>query len=212
MWKKVDDAMRKSLPQTAMEQLDKIIASATSDDAFDEAIRAVCRKYRINRQIEGGSESVSIKLLQADIPRHPAEVQPVLKAILADWFWSYYKQNRGRFQQRTQTAQAPGDDFETWDLTRILAESEELIVAALAEREALKKIPVEEYSRLLIAGTVPDKYRPTMFDFLAQEAFGFYRLAEQRIRPQDALDLSAETAVFGSIQDFLAWIRWFRKA
>ncbi len=205
MWKKVDEAMQKSLPKTAIEQLDKIIASAKNDKAFDDAIRAVCRKYQLTMQIEGGSQSVAIKLLQTDLDQYPAEMQPVLKAILANWYWNYYQQNRWQFQQRTQTAQSPGDDFETWDLKRILAESEKLFVAALAERETLKKIPVEKYSQLLVAGTVPDKYRPTMFDFLAQEAITFYRLAEQRIRPQDAFDLSAETDVFGSTPDFLAW-------
>ncbi len=205
MWKKVDEAMQQALPKTAIEQLDKIIASAKTDEAFDEAIRAVCRKYQTTMQIEGGSQAVAIKLLQADLPQYPAEMQPVLKAILANWYWNYYQQNRWQFQQRTQTAQAPGDDFETWDLKRILAESEKLFIAALAERDALQKIPVETYSQLLVAGTVPDKYRPTMFDFLAQEALTFYQLAEQRIRPQDAFDLSAETAVFGSTQNFLAW-------
>ncbi len=205
MWKKVEQALGKALPKTAIEELDKIIASAKKDRAFDDAIHAVCRKYVITAQIEGGSQAVAIKLLQSDLDQYPDEMKPVLKAILANWYWNYYQQNRWQFQQRTQTVQAPGDDFETWDLTRILAEAEKLFTGSLADPDTLKQIPVEKYSALLVAGTAPDKYRPTLFDFMAQDAITFYSLAEQRVRPQDAFDLSAGTAIFGPTDDFLAW-------
>ncbi len=205
MWKKVDAALEKALPKTAIEELEAIIKSASSDQDYDEAIRAVCRKYQIQGQIEGGDQAVSIKLLQKEIGQYPPATQPVLKAILANWYWNYYQQNRWQFMQRTQTSVPPGEDFVTWDLSRILDEADKLFTDALVDRATLQKIPVKDYDELLEAGTIPDEYRPTMFDFLAREAIQFYSIAEQRTRPQNAFDLSADTAIFASTDDFLAW-------
>jgi uncharacterized protein YfaS (alpha-2-macroglobulin family) len=205
MWKKVDQALEKGLPKTAIEQLDAILASATADQDHDEAIRAVCRKYQIQSQLEGGDQAVSIKLLQSELAQYPVAMQPVLKAILAAWYWNYYQQNRWQFMQRTQTAAPPGEDFTTWDLNRILDEADKLFSAALTDRATLQKTPVQDFEEILNPGNIPDAYRPTLFDFLAREAIQFYRLAEQRSRPQNAFDLSADTAIFGSSEDFLAW-------
>ena len=202
MWKKVDDALAKSLPKTAIEALDAIYQSAIADKDYDEAIRAVCRKYQIQSQIEGGDQAVSIKLLQKEIDQYPEAIQPVLKSILANWYWNYYQQNRWQFMQRTQTSVPPSDDFATWDLNRILDEADKLFTAALADRVALQKIAIQDYAELLDAGTIPDSYRPTLYDFIAFEAVNFYGLAEQRSRPQNAFDLAADTAIFSSAEDF----------
>ena len=52
---------------------------------------------------------------------------------------------------------------------------------------------------------MPDRYRPTLFDFLAYEALRFYSLAEQRARPQGAFDLSADSPALADRADFLTW-------
>ncbi len=205
MWAKVQQALEKSLPKTAIEELDKIAASARQDEKFDEAILAVCRKYQLQTQLEGNDQAFSIKLLQKELAQYPPQMQPVLRAILANWYWSYYQQNRWQFQQRTQTAGPPSEDFETWDLNRILAEAEALFTAALTDPGSLQKVPIETYSMLIVAGSAPDRYRPTLYDFLAQEAITFYSYAEQRSRPQDAFDLAADTPIFGPATDFQAW-------
>lgn len=197
--------MAKSLPATAIEKLDAIIQSAIQDEDFDEAVHAVCKKFMIRAQIEGGDQAVAIKLLQSELDKFPGTMQPVLKTILANWYWQYYQQNRWQFMQRTQTSVAPGDDFETWDLNRILAKADELFTTALAERETLKTVGVETYDEILHKGSIPDAYRPTLFDLIAFEAIQFYSLAEQRSRPQGAFDLGADTAIFSSREDFLAW-------
>lgn len=205
MWKKVDQALEKGLPKTAIEHLDAIIKSATAGEDYDEVVRAVCRKYQVQSQVEGGDQAVSIRLLQKELDQYPAAMRPILQAILADWYWNYFQQNRWRFMQRTQTSVVPSDDFATWDLNRILEEADKLFTAALADRAQLQAIPVEKYGKLLDAGTIPDSYRPTLFDFIAFEAIEFYGLAEQRSRPQGAFELSADTAIFGSREDFVAW-------
>ena len=52
-WKKVDEAMQKGLPKTAIEQLGPIIAGAIQDKAYAEAIKAIGKKIALEGNIQG---------------------------------------------------------------------------------------------------------------------------------------------------------------
>jgi uncharacterized protein YfaS (alpha-2-macroglobulin family) len=204
-WPKVQEAMGQGLPQTAIGVLQEIQTAAEARGATAEAIRAHCQRLTLETQIQGGGAENAIRALQRDIPKAPLASQPILKTILAHWYWGYYQQNRWRFANRTQTQQAPSDDFETWDLKRLLQEADKLFDEALADPIALQKVPVGDYDALLDKGSVPDSYRPTLFDFLAFEAIEFYRLAEQGTRPEGDFVLAADSAILGDWDDFLKW-------
>ncbi len=70
----------------------------------------------------------------------------------------------------------------------------------------MKTIAVADYDRLLSKGTMPDAYRPTLYDFLAHEALSFYSSGEQAAaKAEDAFDLQADSPIFEPIQAFLDW-------
>ena len=205
-WKQVDDAVRKGLPKTAVERLEPILARAVKEKKWAEAINALGRKIALEGNVQGNKPEEKIVRLEAELKKSPAEMKPVLHTVLAHWYWQYFQANRYRFLQRTQTASAPGKDFQTWDLPRLFAEIEKQLVTALASAETLKKIPVSDFDALLVKGNVPDSYRPTMYDFLAHEALAFYNSGEQAAaRSQTAFDLSADSPVFSDTAQFLAW-------
>ncbi len=205
-WKKVSEAVGKGLPKTALQELDPIIASALADKAFPEAIKAVAKKITLEGAIEGNKAEEKITRLEAEIAKAAPEMVPVMEAILANWYWSYFQQNRLRFVQRTQTGGPGGDDILTWDLARVLAEIDKQFQKALSHGAVLKKTPVGDYDIFLQKGTAPDSYRPTMFDFLAHDALRFYVAGEQAgSRSVDAFDLLAGSPVFAPVKEFLAW-------
>lgn len=205
-WKKVNEAVSKGLPKTAIEHLNPIIESALKDKAYPEAIKAIAKKISLEGNIEGNKPEEKIKRMEAAIATAPAEMHPVMNAILAHWYWHYFQQNRWRFTQRTATGASPGSDIQTWDLPRIFAEIDKTFDKALAAEKELKAIPVEQYAVLLEKGSIPDKYRPTMFDFLAFDALSFYTSAEQAgAKPQDAFELRADSPIFESVEKFLNW-------
>ncbi|MEM7392993.1 MAG: hypothetical protein AAF492_11665, partial [Verrucomicrobiota bacterium] len=191
-WKKVDEATKKGLPKTAIEHLNPILEGALKDKAYGEAIKAVGRKIALEGNIQGNKPEEKVTRLEAEIETAPAEMKPLLQAILAHWYWHYFQQNRWRFMQRTRTAEAPGEDFTTWDLPRLFAEIDQHFAAALSQDAWLKKTPVGDFTDVLQPGTMPDKFRPTLYDFIAGEALRFYASGEQgAARPQDAFDLDA---------------------
>src|SRR6185436_17353173 len=124
----------------------------------------------------------------------------LLDAIVANWYWHYFQNNRWRFMQRTQTAQAPGKDFTTWDLPRLFAEIDKQFGKALAHADTLKKPPVGTFDEVLQKGTLPDAYRPTLYDFIAHEALKFYTSGEQAAaKAEDAFELFADKPVYGVV-------------
>lgn len=205
-WKKVDDAVDQRLPKTALEQLQPIIAGALADHRYAEATKAIARRVALETEIEGGKPEEAIRRLEAEIAKAPAEMKAPLEAIAAHWYWSYFQRNRWRFHQRTATVPSPGADLTTWDLPRILAEIDRHFQAALASDAFLKKTPIAEFNDLVDPGTVPDAYRPTLYDFFAFDALAFYQAGEQgAVTAEDAFELDVDTPIFGSAEEFLRW-------
>ena len=112
-WKKVEEAIQKGLPKTAIEALDPIIQGAVKDKAYGEAAKAIARKIVLEGTIQGNKPEEKITRLEAEIAKAPPQLAPLLNTILANWYWHYFQNNRWRFMRRTATAQAPGSDFTT---------------------------------------------------------------------------------------------------
>ena len=205
-WKKVDEAVQQGLPKTAIERLQPILDSALAETNYPVAIKAVGRKIALEGAIQGNKPEEKIIRMEAEIAKAPAAMQPMLEVILADWYWQYFQHNRWRFMQRTATAAAPGKDFSSWDLPRLFAEIDKHFQKALAAEDQLKKIPVQTFGELLDRGTMPDSYRPTLYDFVVHQALEFYNSGEQAgARPEDAFELSADSPIFRPVEEFVSW-------
>lgn len=205
-WKKVAEAESKGRPKSAIEALEPILVSAKAEGNWAEAVKAITKKITLEGQIEGNKAEEKIARLEAEIPNWPEESKPILETVLAHWYWQFFQQNRWRFTQRTQTAEPAGEDITTWDLPRILAEIDQHFSVALANEEQLRAEAIANYDDLLTKGTVPDSYRPTLYDFIAHEALRFYTAGEQAgARAQDSFDFSADSPAFGTVDEFLVW-------
>ncbi|HVU36296.1 MAG TPA: hypothetical protein VHE61_22860, partial [Opitutaceae bacterium] len=205
-WEQVRDARQKGLPKSAVAALEPIIAGAMADKAYPEAIKAIAEKVAFEGEIQGNRAEEKIVRFQTELDKAPAPMKPVMEAILAHWYWQYFQQNPWRFLQRTQTAVSPGPDIQTWDLARILAEIDRHFTAALANEKELKATPIADYDALLTKGTVPDDYRPTLFDFLVYDALSFYQTGEQGVTiAEQTFEVTADSPVFGTVRQFLAW-------
>ena len=205
-WKRVEEAIKKGLPQTAITNLEPIIQGAIKDKAYAEAVKAIGEKIALEGNIQGNKPEEKITRLEAEIAKAPKEMVPLMDTLLAEWYWQYFIQNRWRFMQRTATGAQPGKDFTTWDLPRLFAEIDKQFQKALAAEKALKATPIAAWNDLLQKGTMPDSYRPTLYDFIAHEALEFYTSGEQAgAKPEEAFELSADSPIFDSPEKFMAW-------
>jgi uncharacterized protein YfaS (alpha-2-macroglobulin family) len=205
-WKKVKDAEEQGLPATAIKELDKIYVQAMANKAYPEALKALSKKITLEGVIEGNKAEERIVRMQQAINDAPKEMVPVMDALLANWYLHYFHQNRWRFVQRSETTEQPSDDILTWDLKRIMAQIDKQFNKALSAEKELKQIPIADYDALLEKGSMPDKYRPTLYDFIAQDALNFYNAGEHAgSKAEDAFELSADSPIFGSAKGFMEW-------
>jgi uncharacterized protein YfaS (alpha-2-macroglobulin family) len=205
-WQEVQNAISKGLPRNAVTNLDLILQAALKEKAYPEAARALATKLSQETYIQGSHPEERITRMQTELAKAPAEMRPILQTLLAEFYWQYFQQNRWRFMRRTATTSVPGKDFTTWDLPRLFAEIDRQFQLALDHAPALQRMPIEKWDELLLKGTMPDAYRPTLFDFIAHEALAFYTSGEQAAaRPEDSFEISADSPVFGSTAEFLSW-------
>jgi len=205
-WRQVEDAIKKGLPKTAIANLEPIIQGALKDKAYAEAVKAIGEKIALEGNIQGNKPEEKITRLEAEIAKSPKEMVPLMDTLLAEWYWQYFQQNRWRFMQRTATATQPGKDFTSWDVPRLFAEIDRQFQKALAAEKTLKTTPINAWADLLQKGTMPDSYRPTLYDFIAYEALQFYVSGEQAAaKPEDAFELSALSPILDASDKFMSW-------
>ena len=206
-WNQVKQHLAKDLPKSAVTVLTTIDDQARAEHAWPEAVRATAQRVLLDGRIAEGRDAIGrIKGMDAALAKAPEPMQPLLQSIQALWLWEYFHQNRWQFMQRTQTADKPGEDIQTWDLKRILAEIDGRFSKALTNREVLRKAPVGDYDILLAKGTAPDALRPTLYDFLVHQILDFYAFEEQ-VNPaaEDSFTFDNESPAFGTSAEFLAW-------
>ena len=63
LWKQIADAKRDKLPQTEMKLLEEVYQSAVADEAYLEAVRAMCQKINVEASINQPAAPFAIKKL-----------------------------------------------------------------------------------------------------------------------------------------------------
>jgi uncharacterized protein YfaS (alpha-2-macroglobulin family) len=206
LWKKVDKAEHDGLPQTAVDVLKQIVAASRAGKHSGEFLRALTRQIILESVIKGNKPEFRVDRLQEEIGRAPAELRPVMKLILAQWYWQYYSRNKWRFMDRSRTEGLDEKDFTTWDLPKLFGKIDGLYRDVLKDAARLKTEPFSGYADFLVAGNVPPAYRPTLYDFAVFEALDFYTSAEQSaVQPEDAFEIPADSPALGPLADFLKY-------
>jgi hypothetical protein len=73
-------------------------------------------------------------------------------------------------------------------------------------RKLLQQTPVQQFDSFLVPGTLPDRYRPTLYDFIAHEALSFYTAGEQvGAKPEEPFVLTADSPIFDPVDAFIDW-------
>jgi hypothetical protein len=212
-WKKVQTALDEGKPKSAVAALAGVEQAAIAERAWAEAARAIATRVLAETGDRPDDDPERVIRLAAEIAKAPAETRGVLEAIRANWTWGYYQQNQWRYQQRT-TGGADASDLATmgqWDLPTIVREIRTRFAAAVGtpdspERKNLQSLPVGEWDAIIEKGSMPDAYRPTVWDVVARDALEFAASGERGlVAPEDAFELDVDSPALGTLEAFLAW-------
>lgn len=203
-WQKVDSLEQKGLTRSALEVVEEIYKAAKKDNNQPQFIKSIFYKLKYGNYIEEDSHVKIVNDVKAEIDDAQFPANAILKSILANIYWQYYQNNRWRFQQRTETVNFDNEDFQTWDLVRLIREIVKYYHASLEQSDRLKKIPLKEFDDILVYGTTEHSYlRPTLYDLLAHQALAFYVNDEASVtQPVYKFELKSEDD-FSPADDFV---------
>ncbi len=174
-WHKVDSLEQQGLTRSALEVVEEIYAAAKKDHNQPQFIKTIFYKLKYSNYTEEDSHVKIINDVKSEIDNASFPANAILKSILANIYWQYYQNNRWRFQQRTETVNFDNEDFQTWDLPRLISEVVKYYNASLEKSDELKKIPLKDFADILYYSDSQQAYlRPTLYDLLAHQALSFF--------------------------------------
>ena len=166
MWEKVEEAEENGLPQTALKEIEPIYEKAMKEKDHAQALKAICMKVIMEGVVQGNLPEEKIIRFEKVTETADKEIQPMLKVILAKWYYHYYERNSYKFYDRSTTSQdADLKDFKTWDLPRLFAHISKLYDSVLDNEEELSKIPISKFDDFLVEGNQPIELRSNLFEF-----------------------------------------------
>lgn len=203
LWDKVSKAQQDGLPQTAIDLLKQIYSITSRENRYGEALKALSMQIVFETNIKGNKPEYKVNRMKEEIAKADDKIKPLMKVILAQWYWEYYERNNYRFLNRSQTAGINDEDFTTWDLPKLFNEISSIYQDVLKEDALLKRIKISEYKDFIETGDASE-LRPTLFDFVAFKALNFYSMAEQATAlPQDAFAIDAASDAFAPCEKFI---------
>ncbi|ARV16662.1 alpha-2-macroglobulin family protein [Polaribacter sp. SA4-12] len=182
LWLEVEKFEVDNLPKSALNSVDKIYTKAEKENNSSQLIKSLFYKSKFSLTLEEDAQLKVINSFKKHISESELPTKNVLENVLANLYWQYYTQNRSKFYNRTQTNnKVDALDFRTWDLNTLFEETHTHFNASLENAEQLQKINIHDFADILSIKKDSKKYRPTLYDFLANNALEFYNSSETSI-------------------------------
>ncbi|MDD7914766.1 hypothetical protein [Polaribacter ponticola] len=181
-WLEVEKLEVDGLPKSALKIVENIYNIADKENNSPQLIKSLFYKSKFALTLEEEAQLKVIKNVKKHISKSTFPTKNVLENILANLYWQYFTQNRYKFYNRTKTGnKVDVSDFRTWDLNTLFKEIHNYFNASLENTEKLQKVEINEFSDILQINKDSKIYRPTLFDFLANNALQFYKSSETTI-------------------------------
>ena len=202
-WKKVDSLINRGLTRSAIDEVDKIYASAKKNGKNDgEIIKSLIYKLSLDERINDDPLN-AIKTWEKEAIASTEPTKSILRSIEAEAYWNYFMRNRTRLYNRTETTNFKKDDIATWGVSDFHKKISQLYLESLHDEKLLQETRLEPFDAAIRKGNV--RYlRPTLFDLLTHRALEYFKNDEPDVtNPSLTFELS-DPAVFADRNIFIA--------
>ena len=180
-WYAVDSLISSGLTQSALDTVNRIYNDAKNNGNQVQTIKSIIYRIKLESYGEEDAFVKTLKKLNEEINESKFPVTPLLHSMLAECYWRYYQNNRGRFYDRTQTANFDNTDIHTWDLRTIMEKTASEYELSLKDPLNLKKIKHDVFEAIISDGNLDWKLTPTLYDFLADRAIDFFSIDDNEL-------------------------------
>ncbi len=180
-WKTVEDLEKKGLTKSASTEVTGIYKLAQNDNNDAQQIKACMYLIKYRNAVEEDSRENNIFYVDTLIAAAKAPAKNILQSMQAEMFWQYLQMNRWKFYDRTRLKEEKSKDISTWSIDKIHSVISKLYKASLQNDGVLKSTKLDGYDAIVIKGINTRQLRPTLFDFLAHRALGYFITDENNL-------------------------------
>lgn len=203
-WKKVEEFDKKSLPKSALQEVNIIYAEALKQKEEVQLLKSLIFRIKYTSNTEENESLKNFAETDKHISQFSGPVKAVLQSMKAEMLWHYLQQNRYKLYGRTAIASDTSTDVSTWSLARLNKEISDAYAASLEQGVALQQVNIAKYDAILIKGENTRQLRPTLYDLLAHRALDYFKSGETNVaRPADQFEL-LDPAAFAPVNVFAA--------
>jgi uncharacterized protein YfaS (alpha-2-macroglobulin family) len=166
-WEKVNELAEKQLPESALKEVEAILAQARKDKNSVEVIKAMVYKMRFTLEKTPDEASSLIKDFEAFTLKStdPAE-RALLHSMTAELYTQYYQKDQWTINNRTEIIGLVPEDMKEWTKNIYFDKITKHLAASLENPTILQKTDALKFSTLFIKGKDSRDLQPTLFDFL----------------------------------------------
>ncbi len=182
LWTQVEKYELNELPKSALKIVDSIYTIADREKNSNQIIKSLIYKSKFSLILNEDAQLGIVQDFKKQIDNSTFPTKNILNNMLGNLYWQYFQKNRYQFYNRTRTTKKVDSiDFRTWDLNTLFKEAHTHFQKALINKEQLTKINVTLFKDIMQLKKDSEIYRPTLFDFLSNNALTFYRTPEHNI-------------------------------
>ncbi|MDR0232632.1 MAG: hypothetical protein LBI82_11015 [Dysgonamonadaceae bacterium] len=175
LWNTVEQNERASLPQSALETINEIYMKALKEKNSPQLIKSLIHRMGMELAIDRDRFPQLIEEIETYNKENTNVVEKsVLHSILANLYTQYYQSNSFTINQRTAVMGAAPADIREWTGNIFIEKITEHALLSIKRKEELQATNVSEYADILNQGQSSQKLRPTMYDFLVNQAIELF--------------------------------------
>ena len=167
-WKTVEELAEKQLPESALKEVNEILAQAQKEKNSGQIIKAMLYKMRftLDKAPEKAPELIHEFEMFAEKSTDLME-KALLYSMTAELYARHYQNNSWTINRRTQIAGFVPNEIKEWSKNIYFDKISALLDRSLENIEVLQKTDVLQFDVLIEKGEDSRTLQPTLFDFLA---------------------------------------------
>jgi len=199
-WKTVQEFADKQLPESALKEVESILAQAQKEKNSAEVIKAMIYKMSFTLDKNPDETSALIKDFESFTEKNtdPAE-RALLHSMTAELYALIYQRDQWTINQRTELKGTVPDDIKEWTKNIYFDKISKHLSASLDNAAILQKTDADKFITLLQKGDDSKTLQPTLFDFLGSRRIHILQQISAACSLKNPL---SDTSLFADINTF----------
>jgi hypothetical protein len=200
-WEKVNELADKQLPESALKEVETILAQAQKEKNPAQVIKAMIYKMRFTLDKDPDKAPVLIKEFEAftEKSNDPTE-RALLHSMTAELYALYYQKDQWTINQRTELKDLVPEDMKEWTKNIYFDKVSQHLAASLENATVLQKTDALKYNALLEKGNDSRNLQPTLFDLLGERRITVLQKIDQTTAIKNPL---SEAIYYADASEFI---------